>query len=96
MTHDEEIHSQYIDYQFRPYENIYATIGGRNDIHTLSGDEQSYRITGAYNLGKNSKIRSSYGTGFLFPALYESGEYAWTNTSGENIKAEKTSSFDIG
>ena len=95
-THDEEIHSQYIDYQFRPYENIYATIGGRNDKHTLSGDEQSYRITGAYDLGNNNKIRFSYGTGFLFPALYESGEYAWTNTSGENINAEKTSSFDIG
>jgi vitamin B12 transporter len=95
-THDEEIHSQYVDYQFRPYENIYATIGGRNDKHTLSGDEQSYRITGAYDLGNNSKIRSSYGTGFLFPALYESGEYGWTNTSGENINAEKTTSFDIG
>ena len=39
-THDEEIHSQYIDYQFRPYENIYTTFGGRNDTHTLSGDEQ--------------------------------------------------------
>ena len=95
-THDEEIHSQYIDYQFRPYENIYATIGGRNDRHTLSGDEQSYRITGAYDLGNNSKIRSSYGTGFLFPSIYESGEYAWTNQNGEDIHAEKTTSFDIG
>ena len=95
-THDEEIHSQYIDYQFRPFENIYATIGGRNDKHTLSGDEQSYRITGAYDLGGNSKIRSSYGTGFLFPAIYESGEYAWTNQDGDKINAEKTTSFDIG
>ena len=95
-THDEEIHSQYVDYQFRPYENIYATIGGRNDRHTLSGDEQSYRVTGAYDLGGNSKIRSSYGTGFLFPAIYESGEYAWTNQNGESIHAEKTTSFDIG
>ena len=95
-THDEEIHSQYVDYQFRPYENIYATIGGRNDRHTLSGDEQSYRITGAYDLGKNNKIRSSYGTGFLFPAIYESGEYGWTTTKGENINAEKTTSFEIG
>tara|TARA_Y100000816_G_scaffold99435_1_gene69288 strand:+ start:133 stop:2046 length:1914 start_codon:yes stop_codon:yes gene_type:complete len=95
-THDEEIHSQYFDYQFRPYENIFATIGGRNDRHTLSGDEQSYRITGAYSLGGNSKIRSSYGTGFLFPAIYESGEYAWTNQNGESIHAEKTISFDIG
>ena len=95
-THDEEIHSQYFDYQFRPYENIYATIGGRNDKHTLSGDEQSYRITGAYSIGGNNKIRTSYGTGFLFPAIYESGEYAWTNQNGENIYAEKTTSFDIG
>ena len=95
-THDEEIHSQYFDYQFRPYEKLYATIGGRNDKHTLSGDEQSYRVTGAYSLGVNSKIRSSYGTGFLFPAIYESGEYAWTNQNGEEINAEKTTSFDIG
>ncbi len=95
-THDEEIHSQYFDYQFRPYENFYTTIGGRNDKHTLSGDEQSYRVTGAYSLGGNSKIRSSYGTGFLFPAIYESGEYAWTNQNGEEIHAEKTTSFDIG
>ena len=95
-THDEEIHSQYVDFQFRPSENIYTTFGGRNDIHSLSGDEQSYRITGAYNLGGSSKIRSSYGIGFLFPALYESGEYGWTNQSGEKIHAEKTSSFDIG
>ena len=95
-THDEEIHSQYVDYQFRPYENIFATIGGRNDRHTLSGDEQSYRITGAYDLGNKSKIRSSYGTGFLFPSIYESGEYAWTNQNGEDINAEKTTSFDIG
>ena len=95
-THDEEIHSQYIDYQFRPAENIYATIGGRNDKHTSSGDEQSYRVTGSYGLGGNSKIRMSYGTGFLFPAIYESGEYGWSNQDGDKITAEKTTSFDIG
>ena len=95
-TTDEEIHSQYVDYQFRPYENIYATIGGRNDKHTIAGDEQSFRTTIAYNLAGNSKLRSSYGTGFLFPALYESGEYGWTNQDGDKINAEKTTSFDIG
>ena len=95
-TQDEEIFSQYVDYQFRPYENIHATIGGRNDKHTTAGDEQSYRVTGAYNLGGNSKIRTSYGTGFLFPALYESGQYGWSNQSADLITAEKTTSFDIG
>ena len=95
-THDEEIHSQYIDYQFRPLKNIYASTGVRNDKHTSSGNEQSYRVTGAYILNSKTKIRSSYGTGFLFPALYESGEYAWTNQDGDKIHAEKTTSFDIG
>ncbi|MDA7562424.1 TonB-dependent receptor [Candidatus Pelagibacter sp.] len=95
-TTDEEIHSLYIDYQFRPYQNIYATIGGRNDVHTTAGDEQSYRITGAYDLGSNSKIRSSYGKGFLFPALYESGQYGWSNEGKDFVNAEKTTSFDIG
>jgi len=96
LTSDEEIYSQYVDYQFRPYKNIYATIGGRNDKHTTAGDEQSYRVTGAYNLDGNNKIRSSYGTGFLFPSLYESGRYGYTTTESDNINAEKTLSFDIG
>ncbi len=96
QTTNEEIHSQYFDYQFRPYENIYTTIGGRNDKHTTAGDEQSYRFTGAYDLGGNSKIRSSYGTGFLFPSLYESGQYGWSNQDVDKINAEKTTSFDIG
>jgi len=96
QTTDEEIHSQYVDYQFRPYKKIYATIGGRNDIHTTAGDEQSYRATAAYDLGGNSKIRSSYGTGFLFPALYETGQYGWSNQVKDAVNAEKTISFDIG
>jgi vitamin B12 transporter len=95
LTSDEEIYSQYVDYQFRPYENIYATIGGRNDTHISIGDEQSYRVTGTYDLGGNSKIRSSYGTGFLYPSLYTSAKYGYTNIP-TNVTAEKTSSFDIG
>jgi len=97
LTSDEEIYSQYIDYQIRPYENIYATIGGRNDIHTTAGDEQSYRATAAYKLNSESKIRASYGTGFLFPSLYEGHAYEWTNTAPlESVSAEKSTSFDIG
>jgi vitamin B12 transporter len=94
---DEEIYSQYIDYQFRPYENIYATIGVRNDKHTTAGDEQSYRVTTSYKLDGKSKIRASYGTGFIFPTLYEGHNYEWTNTAvKESVVAEKSTSFDIG
>ena len=97
LESDEEIYSQYLDYQFRPYKNIYATIGGRNDKHTTAGDEQSYRATMSYTLNKNSKIRASYGTGFIFPTLYEGHSYEWTNTAVlEDVIAEKNTSFDIG
>ena len=96
LTSGAEIYSQYVDYQFRPYEKIYATIGGRNDKHTSAGDEQSYRVTGAYDLGGNNKIRSSYGIGFLFPSLYESAGYMYTRTTPDNMNAERTSSFDVG
>ena len=96
LTSGAEIYSQYIDYQFRPYEKIHATIGGRNDKHTSAGDEQSYRATGAYDLGSNNKIRISYGIGFLFPSLYESAGYMYTRTTPDNMNAERTSSFDIG
>lgn len=97
LESDEEIYSQYLDYQFRPYENIYATIGGRNDKHTTAGDEQSYRATTSYKLDRNSKIRASYGTGFIFPTLYEGHSYEWTNTAVlESVVAEKSTSFDIG
>ena len=97
LESDEEIYSQYLDYQFRPYENIYVTIGGRNDKHTTAGDEQSYRATTSYKLDKNSKFRASYGTGFIFPTLYEGHSYEWTNTAVlEEVVAEKSTSFDIG
>ena len=95
LTSDEEIYSQYVDYQFRPYKNFYTTIGGRNDKHISIGDEQSYRVTGAYDLGNNSKIRSSYGTGFLFPSLYTSAKYGFGNIP-THVDAEKTTSFDMG
>ena len=96
LKSDEEIYSQYIDYQFRPHKNIYTTIGGRNDKHTTAGDEQSYRVTTAYKVDNNSKIRASYGTGFLFPALYDGHAYGWSNTNKDSVNAEKTTSFDLG
>ena len=34
---DEAIYSQFLDYQFRPLEKLYATIGIRQDTHTTAG-----------------------------------------------------------
>ena len=63
------------DYQSRLTKNIYATFGMRFDEHSLAGggsNEDSHRATLAYVLDdKKTKFKSSYGTGYRFPSLYE-------------------------
>jgi len=98
--HDEGIISQYFDYQFRPFENLYSTFGLRRDDHTTVGSKTSGRTTLAYRLDGNSKIRSSFGAGVRFPALYD---YAYGNPTIvgnggtlEELQSERGLSFDLG
>jgi len=108
---DEHIFSQYFDYQFRPTEKIFATLGLRSDEHSATGRKPSGRVTMAYELNNNSKIRSSWGSGVRFPSMYDL-HYADgnTNASGggtydgdgyrglkvEDLNAERANSYDIG
>ena len=96
VKHDEAVISSYFDYQFRPTEKLYSTFGIRHDDHTSVGGKQSGRATLAYLIDGNSKIRSSFGTGLRFPALYD---YAYGTTLIENtdeLNAERGMSFDVG
>jgi len=95
LTSDESIHSQYFDFQFRPLEKLYSTLGFRRDDHTTAGDYTTGRATLAYKLNNSSKIRTSYGTGIRFPALYDYF-YGTVVSAKEDLKPEKSKSFDIG
>ena len=95
LTSDEAIYSQYLDFQFRPYEKLYSTIGIRRDDHTTAGDFNTGRITLAYVLDNNSKIRSSFGTGLRYPTLYDYF-YGTAVSKKEDLKPEKSKSFDLG
>ena len=95
LKSDESIHSQYFDFQFRPLEKLYATMGFRRDDHTTAGDYTTGRATIAYKLSNYSKIRTSYGTGIRFPALYDYF-YGTVVSAKEDLKPEKSKSFDIG
>jgi vitamin B12 transporter len=90
--------SNYIDFQSRVSKNLYATLGARFDEHTKAGNEDSHRATLAYLFDdKTTKLKSSYGTGFRFPSLYELYYVSGADeTSLEKIKAETSKSFDIG
>ncbi len=104
------ITSQYFDYQSRITKNLFGTFGARFDEHSLAGDgsnEDSHRATLAYVFdGKATKLKSSYGTGYRFPSLYEM-LYVWNsrnncNFGGANCadvgfrKAETSVSYDFG
>ena len=98
--HDESIISQYFDLQFRPFEKLYSTFGLRSDEHSTVGRKTSGRTTLAYLLDGNSKIRSSFGAGVRFPAMYD---YAYGNSTIvdkggtlEDLKSERGLSFDLG
>ncbi len=95
LESDEAIYSQYLDFQFRPSEKLYSTFGLRRDDHTTAGAYNTGRITLAYKLDADSKIRSSYGTGLRYPTLYDYF-YGTVVTKKEDLKPEQSKSFDIG
>ena len=91
---DAYVTSSYFDFQSRVTKNIYATLGSRFDKHSLSGNEDSHRVTLAYLFDdKSTKLKSSYGTGFRFPSLYET---YYVDGVHKSIYAENSESFDFG
>jgi len=98
MTYkDAYVTSSYFDVQSRITKNIYATLGSRFDEHSLAGNEDSHRATVAYLFDdKSTKIKSSYGTGFRFPSLYESYFINWGQNTYKAVYAENSESFDFG
>ena len=95
IQREENINSQYIDLQFKPWRQINSTLGFRRDDHSLAGDYNTGRFTLAYNLDNYSKVRSSFGTGLRFPSL---NEYYFGSSvkDSSSLKPEKSRSFDFG
>ena len=108
---DEHIFSQFFDYQFRPTEKLFGTLGLRSDEHSATGRKPSGRVTMAYKLNNNSKIRSSWGSGVRFPSMYDlhyadgntnasgGGTYSEDGYAGvkvEDLSPERANSYDVG
>ena len=90
--------SNYFDYQKRFSNNFFATFGSRFDNNSVAGNEDSHRATFAYYFDeKKTKLKSSFGTGFRFPSLFEMHYvYAANDNSLGSVKAENSKSFDLG
>lgn len=84
----------YLQDQFEYDKSFFLTAGMRYDSHKKFGSVTTFRIAPVYFVKEtNTKIRSSYGTGFKAPSLYYLFDPAFGNPE---LKPEKSKSFDIG
>ena len=87
-------HAGFGQAQFNVFDRLVATVGVRHDAFNTFGEATTYRVTGGY-LAKatNTKIRSSYATGFRAPSL---NELFFPGFGNPDLRPEKSQSFDVG
>ena len=87
-------HAGFGQMQFNLFDRFFATAGVRHDGYNVFGDATTYRVTGGYLLKEtNTKIRSSYATGFRAPTI---NELYWPGYGNPDLQPEKSQSFDVG
>ncbi len=80
--------------QLNLWDRVFGTAGIRQDNYNVFGDATTYRLTGGYlHKETDTKLRTSYGTGFRAPSI---NELFFPNFGNSNLKAEKSQSFDAG
>jgi vitamin B12 transporter len=92
------VNSLYVDYQKRLTPNLYLTVGGRQEDHSVVGQENAYRTSAAHlSDDKTLKLKGSYGTAFRFPSLYEMYYvYGHHPKTRDSMKAETSKGLDLG
>ncbi|MFT6212579.1 MAG: vitamin B12 transporter [Alphaproteobacteria bacterium] len=91
---DNENKAYFVNYVKGIGDHITVTLGGRLDDHAQFGTQGTYRTSLAYNIPQtNSKIHTSYGTGFKAPALDQLFNPFYGNP---NLNPEKSTGFDVG
>ncbi len=79
---------------FDPIKGLTLTAGARHDQQSTFGDFDTYRLTAAYTFAETgSKLRTSYGTGFRVPSLFELFDPTLGNAK---LTPEQSRSFDVG
>ncbi len=83
-------HAGFGQMQLNLFDRFFATAGIRHDSYNTFGDATTYRVTGGYLVEEtNTKIRSSYATGFRAPTIN-------ANLGNPNLQPETSQSFDVG
>jgi vitamin B12 transporter len=80
--------------QVNLWDRVFGTAGIRQDSYNVFGDATTYRLTGGYlHKETDTKIRTSYATGFRAPSI---NDLFFPNFGNPNVTPEKSQSFDVG
>ena len=94
----------YLEYQTSLQDSLFFTAGARYDDNDTFGSHTSYRLSAAYLIAmarqNTLKFKSSFGTGFRAPSLYEQslndGPWAFGDAAGLQLTEESSKGFDLG
>jgi vitamin B12 transporter len=94
----------YAEWQGHIDKQFFYTAGARHDNNDDFGDHTSYRTSAAYVIdtvgGDSLKLKTSYGTGFRAPSLYEiaynAGPFASPPASSIKLREETSKGLDVG
>jgi vitamin B12 transporter len=85
--------SFFIQNKLTPFKGLSFTLGARHDDHQTFGGEDTYKGSIAYFFDKTgTKVRSSYGTGFHAPSLYQ----LYSSYGDPTLKPEESKGYDAG
>jgi len=90
----------YLQNTFTPMKNMFLAASYRLEDHSAFKYHNTYSISGSYIFEKtNTKLKSSYGTGFKAPSLYQlysTEDYGFGPIGNQGLKPEESKSYEIG
>ena len=92
-----DVTSAVVDFQARAAENITWLLSARFDDYSDFDEALTGRASVAWNLGENTTLRASIGTGQKTPTFTERyGYFPGSFTGNSSLKPERSTSYDVG
>ncbi len=103
VDEDRDQEGYFLEYKGGFSNSIYLTAGARYTDNEDFGTKTTYRTGAVYvaQAGEGEiKVKSTYGTGFRAPSLYEisynNGPFAYPPAQGTELGAEESNGYDMG
>ena len=96
-SHHANITGIFFQDQLNIFKPLYLTIGGRIDDHSEYGSHSTYRTAIAYDIPDFAlKLKSSLGTGFKAPSLYQLYSTSGFFIGNSGLSPERSTTWDAG